>query len=415
MREEWLKDIHDRMADYETDAPGNLWEAIRRKENKPALRMKPPVLRRVRRMAAIAAMLAFILTLNPDRNKEKSIPLSVMTEIPHGANGNGRLTLHGKNSKNVTEEEAKKNAKPLQSAEKRPAQAAVPDSRTEPPTDSTATLHPDPSSHMENGQGKKTPIRQQPLPRKHSRQYTDRNQLARLHVRKTGSERLAFGIFTTGGTASSLNSKSAERITGLSVGPDNSEWKDSPLLGILLFNQGEKTETRIKHRLPIRAGFSFIYAINNRMGIESGITYTYLSSDTKEGSDKHHFDGEQTLHYVGIPLNLKYRLIAWKGFETYISSGISVEKCVSGKLEKKYILGKQLKKTETRKLKIKSPQWSANASAGMQYNLIPTIGIYAEPGISYYFNNGSPVKTVYKDKPFNFNLNLGIRFTLKNH
>jgi len=39
--------------------------------------------------------------------------------------------------------------------------------------------------------------------------------------------------------------------------------------------------------------------------------------------------------------------------------------------------------------------------------------VYAEPGLSYYINNGSQTKNFYKDKPWNFNINVGLRFTLK--
>ena len=56
-------------------------------------------------------------------------------------------------------------------------------------------------------------------------------------------------------------------------------------------------------------------------------------------------------------------------------------------------------------------QWPVNASVGLQYNITPSMGLYAEPGASYYFNDGTSLKTIYKDKPFNFNFNLGLRFT----
>ena len=49
--------------------------------------------------------------------------------------------------------------------------------------------------------------------------------------------------------------------------------------------------------------------------------------------------------------------------------------------------------------------------AGVQFSLSPLIGIYLEPGAIYYFDNGSDIETVYSDRPLNFNLNLGIRFS----
>ena len=40
------------------------------------------------------------------------------------------------------------------------------------------------------------------------------------------------------------------------------------------------------------------------------------------------------------------------------------------------------------------------------------LGIYAEPGVVYYFDDGSNVNTIRKEHPFNFNIQLGVRFTL---
>jgi hypothetical protein len=51
---------------------------------------------------------------------------------------------------------------------------------------------------------------------------------------------------------------------------------------------------------------------------------------------------------------------------------------------------------------------------GLGYQLSNTIGLYAEPGISYYFNNGSQLETIYKEDPLHFNLRLGLRFTFNN-
>ena len=55
-------------------------------------------------------------------------------------------------------------------------------------------------------------------------------------------------------------------------------------------------------------------------------------------------------------------------------------------------------------------QWSIGGSLGVQYHIVPQVGLYAEPGIRHYFNNGSSISNFYKDKPTNFNLQLGLRF-----
>ena len=57
-------------------------------------------------------------------------------------------------------------------------------------------------------------------------------------------------------------------------------------------------------------------------------------------------------------------------------------------------------------------QWSIGAKAGVQYNLNTLLSIYVEPGCSYYFDDHSSLETVFKDKVFDFNLNLGLRFSV---
>ena len=50
---------------------------------------------------------------------------------------------------------------------------------------------------------------------------------------------------------------------------------------------------------------------------------------------------------------------------------------------------------------------------GAELKLDNRFNIYAEPGLSYYFDNKSSVPTIYQDKPLNFNLNIGIRINIK--
>ena len=40
------------------------------------------------------------------------------------------------------------------------------------------------------------------------------------------------------------------------------------------------------------------------------------------------------------------------------------------------------------------------------------LGIYAEPGLRYYLKNNSKVNNFFKDQPFNWTLQVGIRLNL---
>ena len=56
-------------------------------------------------------------------------------------------------------------------------------------------------------------------------------------------------------------------------------------------------------------------------------------------------------------------------------------------------------------------QWSTNFGIGIQYQITPTIGIYTEPNLHYYFNNSNNIKTIRTEKPCNVTLPIGIRLS----
>lgn len=172
-------------------------------------------------------------------------------------------------------------------------------------------------------------------------------------------------------------------------------------------------EVRVKHRQPIRVGMSVRFKLTGRLALESGMSYSYLSTDIASGDDKTGYKTEQKLHYVGVPLNVNYNIWQNDYFDVYVSAGGTAEFCVSGKSSTEYVSGNSVIRRTGTDVRDKRPQWSANVSAGAQYNFNNLMGVYVEPGVSYYFNNGSNVSTIYKDKPFNFNLNVGLRFTIR--
>ena len=122
---------------------------------------------------------------------------------------------------------------------------------------------------------------------------------------------------------------------------------------------------------------------------------------------------DQQLHYLGIPLRLSYNIFDSKYLTVYASAGGMAEKCISGSARTIVeINGTETDNTAGR-INIKPLQWSVSAEAGVQGNINDFIGIYIEPGASWHFDNGSLVSTVYKEKPLNFNLEFGIRFSFR--
>lgn len=186
----------------------------------------------------------------------------------------------------------------------------------------------------------------------------------------------------------------------------NSMPSSDPVNGGSTIPQSTSYREEIHHRQPIRLGVSLHYRLNDRWGIESGLSYTRLLSDitTKSATQTTHI--EQKLSYIGIPVNVTYRLWNNRRFSCYLSAGVMAEMMIKGSRTSE---GKE------ENIKNQPLQFSINGAAGAEYQLGNVLGFFVEPGLSYHFKNGGDIPTFYQEKPFGFNLNLGIRFYLNRH
>ncbi len=162
-------------------------------------------------------------------------------------------------------------------------------------------------------------------------------------------------------------------------------------------------EERQNFYQPISFGLSVNIPISSKISVSTGVVYTRLSSDFTSIANSLVYERQQKLHYVGIPLTVQYNVWQWYGLNVYATAGGQADFNV-----KAYMTTEG---TET-KLEKDNLQWSVNAALGVQYNFIPQLGIYVEPGIKHYFDNGSHIQNYFKYKPTNFNLQLGVRVNL---
>lgn len=160
-------------------------------------------------------------------------------------------------------------------------------------------------------------------------------------------------------------------------------------------------EEREKHDQPISFGLTFSYPLTSRLSIGTGVVYTKLNSSFASVMPDYQIHRHQTLHYVGIPLNLQIMVWQWHGLNTYLSVGGQADWNVKAKTNTDGV-DQVMSKDRM--------QWSVGGGLGVQYNILPQLGVYVEPGIRYYFDNGSDVSNFFKNKPTDFHLELGLRF-----
>lgn len=159
----------------------------------------------------------------------------------------------------------------------------------------------------------------------------------------------------------------------------------------------------VKHHHPISAGVQLGYNLTKRLRLTTGVVYTYVSSDYVGASHGNRVETTQKLHYLGVPLNLNYGIWKTERFHTYITAGGEGDVNIKNHTETDGV------ETSSKRDRM---QWSVNAAVGAQYDIIPQVGIYVEPGAKYYFDNGSQIENAFKDKKFNFNLQLGLRWNI---
>lgn len=432
MKRNWKEDIHDRLGNFETDAPNGLWEAIHQRmaqteraqaEKRQTPFVLQPALRRT--ACAAAACLALIAgyqyfadggkeivsgvkvaqggvaDISTNRYVAKNAVAPAATVYAQTQNSPAVLQPNGR-----VEQTADAIAQPMQNDES--AQISTPqhlNTSTPQPHNPSTSQHLNPSTSQPHNPS----TSQHHNPSTSLLAYTPAERHSSRHDGVAARWTLSTSA-TTGMGASSVTNSTATYVEA--VDPDNVIWADNPQLGIGIFNQGKSVKTEYKHRQPVRVGLNVAYRLTDRLSVESGVSYTRLSSDMKDGTKNNYSSSSQKLDYIGVPLNVKYRAFGYRRLSVYASAGLLTEKCVSGKTTHEYVISGEKKKHEAEDVAAKPWQLSVNAALGAQLDVLRNVGVYVEPGVSYYFDDRSPLSTIYKEKPLNFNLNLGIRYTI---
>ena len=415
MAKDWTDRLKEKMDNY-TEMPGEeVWKGVAERTG-IAGRRRIPVW--IPSMAAAAAVVAgvFIAMKNVDRRED--IDIVAVAESP--VNEDNTLAFNDVESVNVAERTMSvEGHKSLGTAK------AALVHRTVVADDGTFA---DETSLAEKVAGTPEPFEdtgteQEAVPQNTTETYEDGNLQSAVWTDweepRTVNSKKGFSV-GVGASGSGRAAGSLNRPTALAMGAnplmsnDYSTASTSATIrdkvGSLTFDQPE-VQTEYTHRIPVKVGLAARYNIG-RFGFETGLDYSILTSDLKTGEEgKTWSKGTQTLQYIGIPVNASFNLLDKRYVTLYISAGGEMEKCVRGRTKTdEYEDGKYLRTTDN-SLKVKPLQWSVNAAAGVQVNILRSLGAYVEPGVVHHFDNGAKVRSSYTDKPTDFSLRFGLRYS----
>lgn len=176
-----------------------------------------------------------------------------------------------------------------------------------------------------------------------------------------------------------------------------------PQGGTISSGVGEGTETKATgtsapqqflrhHYRPASLGFALTYPFADRWFLESGLNYSYLRTDIEMDSRG------QKLHFLGVPLKAGYVLGASSHFSVSISAGAMAEKLVYGEIS-------------GREIAIKEPQFSAIATAAVQYRIGNGLYLFLAPELSYYLTE-TAIPSYHTEHPASLTLRLGVNVSL---
>ena len=172
----------------------------------------------------------------------------------------------------------------------------------------------------------------------------------------------------------------------------------------------DKLQEEREYAQPITFGITASFDINRKWSVISGLEYSRLSSRARSGIDTVAVSNRQTIHYLGVPVGASYSLWNRKHINISASAYGRLDIPVAASDVVEHHNGSMITYTQTMQIKVPL-QWSLGAGLCFQYTLGSNINIYAEPQLQYHFNPGGNVRTTWTERPLDFAVPIGIRFT----
>lgn len=148
--------------------------------------------------------------------------------------------------------------------------------------------------------------------------------------------------------------------------------------------------------IPVKAGISFSFPMTDRLDLETGLNYTFLQTHSSMSVHQNTRSFDFRYHYVGIPAGIHFHLLKGDRISLYASASGEIDWCI-----------------DNSEYAEKHPvQFSLSGGAGVQYDLSRLFALYIETAAGYYFDDGSPLNTIYKSSVLVPEVKAGLRFSI---
>lgn len=174
-----------------------------------------------------------------------------------------------------------------------------------------------------------------------------------------------------------------------------------------------ETSTNSTYGIPVSAGLGVKIDLSKRWALGIGVNYSYLSrkfygtytiAENGVEISSTSSDIRNTQHFIGIPVNVYCNIVGNKHVNMYAYAGGTVEKCISDRYD-------VLSTSIVHKENPEGVQLSANVGLGVEFLLGRHLGLYVDPSLRYYFDNGQP-KSIRTTQPLTLGFEMGLRVRL---
>lgn len=416
--EDWLKIIKERVDNYESPVPKDLWSSIERDLPKKSL-VTLYLKRTAAAIASIAAIAAIIITVRfaNTNNPQKHLISSAKTNIIDEAK---------KQSENkdivIETQEVKENLAQNIINEKQANIPVVstynPDSISDKPA--TANIHSaiaDNDKSANNGNNSRLKaIKEFNEAAKMTENHANGKDIS-LPAANNNDRRWSIAMAVNNGFGnrnSSANGfapiNNAYAVNKYSSRPDQKMGHFNYVYSSVVANNiEEETKTEIEYDIPLTYAAMFRYHFNNHWAIDAGIQFSHLGASWHSGSNNSYYSSTQKLVLIGIPVGASFTFVDSRFFTMYALAGASVDKCVTGNIKRFAQSGRKHANTGKRNLPEHPWQFSLNAGLGLQFNATDHIGIFAEPKATRFFDTAKELNI--RKHSTEFQLLVGLRLT----
>jgi len=420
--------IRNKLEDYETPVDSSNWDAIEKSLTK-SRRIK--IFYTAFGIAVAAAAIMLIITINLPKNvdntgnkaaqteiekpSDKQNPQNQQTEEQNVQDNAGQAIQSNNNQQNNTGNQANQlasNPVPQYDVETNTIVAQVTETETipeDPPfrnklkivpqTSSGISINISPSSKLQlpmDNMPVSKPLTNKPVEKIGNKNKTDNeNIIAEIDREIKKKKNWSVSMSLNAGNYQATSGRNSDLLVAAPIltSYNSSDYIKNKYLDEIMVPDNATPQ----HGIPLSAKLIARKNLSSKWSVESGLSYTYLSTKYKWGKDV----ANQQLHYLGIPLNVVYYAVSKPNWNIYASAGGMLEKGVYASMNRTDNIDS--------KINTRGVQWSVNGAVGVTYKLSRSLGMFFEPQVGYFFDNGQP-QSIRTEWPVSVGLGAGLRF-----